>query len=841
MRTAVSILVLALALQTPAVAQTVPGAAAAPAGQANPAHWPHTTSPATVTDPQTEAFITGLMERMTLEEKVGQLIQADIASIRPSDLLTFPLGSILAGGNSAPGGNDRAPAGDWVALARAFREANAARPGTSVPLIYGIDAVHGHNNIVGATLFPHNVGLGAARDPDLIRRIGEATALEVAVTGADWTFGPTLAIARDDRWGRAYESYGEDPEIAASYAGPMTLGLQGELIAGQRLAAGRIAGSAKHFLADGGTSGGKDQGDFVGSEQELIDTHLGGYPAAINAGVLSIMASFSSWNGVKHSGNSYILTDVLRGQLGFEGFVVSDWNAHGQVPGCSNESCAAAINAGIDMLMAPDSWRPLYANTLAQVRSGEISLARVDVAVRRILRAKVKAGLFEEARPVEGNLDALGSTEHRALAREAVRKSLVLLKNNGGVLPIRGDVTVLVAGTAADDIGQAAGGWTLSWQGTGNTNADFPNGQSIWGGISEAVTSAGGSAVLSSDGSFSQKPDVAIVVFGETPYAEFQGDVENLDFIDEAPLETLKRLQAAGIPTVSVFLSGRPMWTNPEINASDAFVAAWLPGSEGGGVADVLIGTANGAARADFSGSLSFSWPKDATGTPLNHGADGYDPQFAYGYGLSYARTAEVPALSEASGVAAVASSVDRYFVDGQLVSPWSLALEDEGGQSRSDLTARAASPRGGLVAETVDDLAQESGLRLTFQPDHVSSGLIWGQAVDLTRQSNGELALAFRFRVDAAPQGQVRLAVGQGAVDATSIFSAAPLGEWRTLKVRLSCFAAAGSDVAVVDQPFRLSSNDAFTVSVSEVRLVSNENDTVCPSAAPLFQAAAQ
>ena len=258
-------------------------------------------------------------------------------------------------------------------------------------------------------------------------------------------------------------------------------------------------------------------------------------------------------------------------------------------------------------------------------------------------------------------------------------------------------------------------------------------------------------------------------------------------------------------------------------------------------MADVLIGTANGAARADFSGSLSFSWPKDATGTPLNHGADGYDPQFAYGYGLSYARTAEVPALSEASGVAAVASSVDRYFVDGQLVSPWSLALEDEGGQSRSDLTARAASPRGGLVAETVDDLAQESGLRLTFQPDHVSSGLIWGQAVDLTRQSNGELALAFRFRVDAAPQGQVRLAVGQGAVDATSIFSAAPLGEWRTLKVRLSCFAAAGSDVAVVDQPFRLSSNDAFTVSVSEVRLVSNENDTVCPSAAPLFQAAAQ
>ncbi|WP_269514559.1 glycoside hydrolase family 3 protein [Brevundimonas subvibrioides] len=841
MRTAVSILVLTLALQTSAAAQSVPGATVVEAATTHSALWPRAASPAAMTDPETEAFITELMGRMSLEEKVGQLIQADISSIQPSDLLTYPLGSILAGGNSAPGGNDRAPAGEWVALARAFREANAARPGTMVPLIYGIDAVHGHNNIVGATLFPHNIGLGAARDPDLIRRIGEATALEVAVTGADWTFGPTLAVARDDRWGRAYESYGEDPEIAASYGGAMTLGLQGQLIAGQPLAPGHIAGSAKHFLADGGTTGGKDQGDFEGTEQELIDIHLGGYPAAIDAGVLSIMASFSSWNGVKHSGNAGILTDVLRGPLGFQGFVVSDWNAHGQVPGCSNESCAAAINAGIDMLMAPDSWRPLYANTLAQVRSGEIPMSRVEEAVRRILRAKVKAGLFETSRPVEGHLEALGSGDHRALAREAVRRSLVLLKNNGGVLPIHGNGTVLVAGTAADDIGQAAGGWTLSWQGTGNSNADFPNGQSIWGGINEAMSNAGGRAVLSPDGSFAERPDVAVVVFGETPYAEFQGDVETLDFLDETPLQILRRLRAAGIPTVSVFLSGRPMWTNPEINASDAFVAAWLPGSEGGGIADVLIGDSAGASRNDFTGTLSFSWPKDARGAPLNHGSPAYDPQFAYGYGRTYADTTELGLLSEESGVAITASSLDQYFVDGRVVSPWSLALEDEGGQSRSDLTAEAASPRGGLVVETVDDLAQESGLRLAFQPNHVSSGLIWGQAVDLTRQSNGELALAFRYRVDAAPQGQVRLAVGQGGVDATSVFSAAPLGEWRSVKVRLSCFAAAGADVSVVDRPFRLSSNDAFTVSVSEVRLAPNENDTICPAAAPALQDAAQ
>ncbi|HVL41813.1 MAG TPA: glycoside hydrolase family 3 protein, partial [Brevundimonas sp.] len=618
-------------------------------------------------------------------------------AITPADLARYPLGSILAGGNSSPGGNERAPAQAWVDLARAFRAAAAARPGARVPLIYGIDAVHGHNNVVGATIFPHNIGLGAARDPDLIRRIGEATALEVAATGADWTFGPTLAVPRDDRWGRTYEGYSEDPEVQRAYAGPMTLGLQGELRAGQPLKRGHIAGSAKHFLADGGTEAGVDQGDFVGPEQALIDIHLGGYPAAIDAGVLSVMASFSSWNGLKLSGNETLLTDVLRGPLGFEGLVVSDWNAHGQLPGCSNESCPLAINAGIDLLMAPDSWRPLYENTLAQARSGEISTGRLDEAVRRILRVKVKAGLFRDARPIEGDLSVLGSTEHRALAREAVRKSLVLLKNEDGVLPIRAGAHVLVAG-AADDIGQASGGWTLTWQGTGNSNADFPNGQSIWGGIEEAVSAAGGTAVLSPDGTFTERPDVAVVVFGETPYAEFQGDLETLDFLPDGPLKILRRLKAAGVPTVSVFLSGRPMWTNPEINASDAFVAAWLPGTEGGGVADVILGDMSGRARHDFSGTLSFSWPRSADGAPLNRGDPGYDPQFAYGYGLSYVHPASVGRLSEDSGVSGPTGAVDRYLVDGRIVSPWSLSLRDAGGETRSSDGRTGVSPRAAVA-----------------------------------------------------------------------------------------------------------------------------------------------
>lgn len=840
-RSAVSALALGVALATGACAatgetRTSPVQAVTPqasivtdATRAHPAIWPHAASPAAMTDAATEAFVTELMSRMTLEEKVGQTIQADIASIKPEDLLTYPLGSILAGGNSSPGGDERASAQKWVELARAFRAAAAQRPGAKVPLIYGIDAVHGHNNIVGATIFPHNIGLGAARDPDLIRRIGEATALEVAVTGADWTFGPTLAVPQDDRWGRTYEGYAENPEVAKSYAGPMTLGLQGALSADRPLAAGHIAGSAKHFLADGGTTGGKDQGDFAGSEQELIRTHLSGYPQAIDAGVLSIMASFSSWNGVKHSGNETILTDVLRGPLGFDGFVVSDWNAHGQLPGCSNESCALAFNAGIDMFMAPDSWKPLYASTLAQVKSGEIPMARLDEAVRRILRVKVKTGLFNDSRPVEGHLNELGSPAHRALAREAVRKSLVLLKNEGSVLPIRAGARVLVAGHA-DDIGQASGGWTLTWQGTGNSNADFPNGQSIWGGIREAVAAGGGQATLSADGSFTQKPDVAIVVFGETPYAEFQGDVDTLDFLPTEPLETLKRLKAAGIPTVSVFLSGRPMWTNPEINASDAFVAAWLPGTEGGGIADVLVGDAAGKPRNDFTGTLSFSWPKTAKGEPLNVGQPGYDPQFAYGYGLTYARNARVGALSEDSGVVGSGSNLDRYFVDGRFVAPWSLMLRDAGGEFRLGAEKSGASPRGGVSVRSVDGAGQESARALTFSQGG-GQAIIAAQPVDLTRQSNGEMAIAFRYRVDARPKGPVFLTLGAGSVDISSLIGAAPVGEWRTLKVRLSCLRDRGADIAAVDQPWGLRTDADFAVTVEDIRLASNEGDAVCPT----------
>ncbi|GAA0627287.1 exo 1,3/1,4-beta-D-glucan glucohydrolase [Brevundimonas kwangchunensis] len=826
-RTLLSAVALAAVLSgcAPLAAQATDPAAAV----ADPAAWPVAASPATITDAATEARIDALLARMTIEEKVGQLIQADIGSITPADLATYPIGSILAGGNSAPSGNERAPLADWVALSQAFRAAAAARSGAAVPLMFGIDAVHGHNNIVGATLFPHNIGLGATRDPDLIERIGAATAQEVAASGADWTFGPTLAVPRNDRWGRAYEGYGEHPEIVTSYAGPMTRGLQGVLADGRPLAPDRIAGSAKHFLADGGTTNGVDQGDAAIPESELIAIHAQGYVPAIDAGVLTVMASFSSWNGVKITGNRSLLTDVLKDRMGFEGFVVGDWNAHGQIPGCNNESCPEAINAGLDMFMAPDSWRGLYVNTLAQARSGEIPAARIDDAVRRILRVKLKLGVFDRDRSLEGRADILGSAAHRALAREAVRKSLVLLKNEG-VLPIRPGARVLVAGEAADSIGQASGGWTVSWQGADTTNADFPGGVSIWAGLDAAVKAAGGTAELSADGSWETRPDVAIVVFGETPYAEFQGDIETLDFQPEGPLELLRRFRAAGIPTVSVFLSGRPLWTNPEINSSDAFVAAWLPGTEGAGVADVLVAGPNGRAPFDFTGRLSFSWPRSAGQDVLNVGDVGYAPQFAYGYGLSYAAPARTGPLSEDPGVAASRTNVDGYFADGRVQAPWSLMLRDEGGDSRVGTLLAATSPRETLRVRSTDGAAQESAMALTFSGP--GEALITGPAIDLSRQRNGDMVLAFSIRLDAPPSGAVEIGFGRERLDIASVIEKFPTGVWRRLRIRLGCFDVARSGVTTIEAPFSLRTPGPLAVSLADIGLESNNGDQTCVTA---------
>ncbi len=619
-------------------------------GAVAPVHrdaWPAAASPAWL-GPDDEARVTALLEALSLEEKVGQVIQTDISAIEPADLRRYPLGSILAGGDSGPRGNDRAPPAAWLALVRDFRAVSTeARPGhVPIPVLFGIDAVHGHNNIVGAVIYPHNIGLGAAHDPGLVRRIAEATAQEVAATGIDGAFAPTVANPSDPRWGRTYEGYGQDPQQIASYARAAVLGLQGPPAPGGLVQRGHVAASVKHFLGDGATADGRDEGDDLIDEVELIRRHAAGYPAAIDAGVLTVMASYSSWRGTKMHGNRALLTDVLKGRMGFSGFVVGDYNAHAQLPGCYRDHCAAALNAGVDMYMAPYGWRQLYENTVADVKSGAIPLARLDDAVRRILRVKLKLGLFDAARPYDGRLDLIGAPEHRAVAREAVRKSLVLLKNDG-VLPISGRARVLVAGTGADDMAAQCGGWTVSWQGSDTKKADFPAGDTILAGIRQAIRAGGGTLVEAADAEGALRPDVAIVVFGEKPYAEMMGDVKLGLYNARAALDEIRALHGKGIRVVSVFLAGRPLWVNPEVNASDAFVAAWLPGTEGGGVADVLIGNPDGTPRFDFTGTLSFDWPTAISLAPFGPAAKANAAHFARGYGLSYAHAGNVGPLSE--------------------------------------------------------------------------------------------------------------------------------------------------------------------------------------------------
>ena len=440
---------------------------AAPSGQA-PVHWPNVHS-RVPRDPKIETRIENILKRMSLEEKVGQLIQADINFVTPADVKKYKLGSILAGGNSAPHEDNKAPAADWLRQADDFWNASQSADwkGAKIPLIYGIDAVHGHTNIVGATIFPQNIGLGATRDPELMKRIGEVTAKEMVATGFDWDFSPTLAVVRDDRWGRTYEGFSEDPSIVRAYAGKMVEGLQGVAGTKEFLGAGHVVSSAKHFVGDGGTAGGKDQGDNPAGPREIRDVHGAGYPPAISAGVQNVMSSFSSIRGVKMAANRNLLMGALKGDMHFDGFVVDDWNAHGQVPGCTNTDCPKAINSGVDMFMAPDSWKGLYENTLREAKSGEIAMSRLDDAVRRILRVKLRAHLFDKGapstRPYAGRFELLGSPEHRAVARRAVRESLVLLKNASRLLPLSPRTNVLVAGAGADNIAQPSGGWTIPW------------------------------------------------------------------------------------------------------------------------------------------------------------------------------------------------------------------------------------------------------------------------------------------------------------------------------------------------------------------------------------------
>ena len=807
----------------------------------HPEQWPEIAFPRVLTEAG-EARVQAILARMTVEQKVGQIIQADIASVTPEDVRRYRLGSVLNGGNSGPGGDDLAPAEKWLELADAFYDASmdVAVGEPAIPIVWGTDAVHGHSNIIGATIFPHNVGLGATRDPELIERIGQVTAVEIRVTGQEWTFAPTVAVPQDYRWGRAYEGYSSDPSLVAAYVGSMIRGLQGPPSTSPILAGPYVAASTKHYLADGGTTDGRDQGDAAISELELRLIHGAPYIPAIENGVATIMTSFSSWNGVKLSAHRGLVTDVLKGRMNFDGMVITDWNAHGQVAGCSNASCPRAVDAGIDMFMAPDSWRMFYDSTLAQVRDGTIAMDRLDDAVARVLRLKERLGLFEMGKPsqraLSGEYELLGAPDHRAVAREAVRKSMVLLKNTG-VLPLQPGSRILVAGDAANDIARQSGGWTLSWQGTGLENDLFPGATSLWSGIEQAATATGGSAQLSEDGTFTQRPDAAIVIFGETPYAEFQGDIATLQLRPElrGPIATMRRLKEQGIPVVAVMITGRPLYVNEALNTADAFVAAWLPGSEGAGVADMLFAGADGAPAFEFQGLLPTAWPATA-----RHGGA---TLFPFGYGMRYADgPAAWTPLAEDSGVTDDGGDSGVFFERGVPASSWSLTVSQADGTNALRVTTVPAEALDGRVRIAATDHGVQEGAR-SFAVDAHAQGaaieLSTFDPIDLSRQTNGDMLLLTTVRRDAPIARTLSMAVSCDSApcgEAVPVreFGALALGEWQTVGVLLKCFRATGADMTRITAPFRIATDGAAEISIARVALGSlSEADVIadCPT----------
>lgn len=568
-----------------------------------------------------------LLKRMTLEEKVGQMTQADYDALkgRYEDVTTYALGSVLWGGNTEL---PEVSAIHWLRVSGEL-QALAAKSRLQIPLVLGVDAVHGHNNLTDAVIMPHNVGLGATRDAAIVEAVARVTAAEMLATGMNWDFAPCVAVARDERWGRTYESFGEDPDLVGELGAAYVRGMQGTDLSAPASALACV----KHYVGDGGTTGGKDQGNTEMDEATLRKIHLPGYIDAIKAGARSIMASYNSWNGAKLHGHRYLMTDVLKGELKFTGFIVSDWAAIDQLPGKYPDQIAASINAGLDMVMIPNgpdkpnNYIEFITELTKLVKKGAVPMSRIDDAVRRILTVKMEMGLAERKAPTEAGLDAVGSKAHRRVAREAVQKSVVVLKNDNKVLPLaKMAKRIHVSGSAADDMSKQCGGWTIDWQ--GKEGRRVIGGTTILHAVEQSV-GLGATVTYSADGDGADSADVAVVVVGEEPYAEMFGDRKDLR-LSSADLAVIDAVHATGVPTVVVLLSGRPMIIEEILPKCDALVAAWLPGSEGAGVTDVLFGV------VAPTGKLPHSWPRTMDQIPVNVGDAKADPLFPFGFGLTY-------------------------------------------------------------------------------------------------------------------------------------------------------------------------------------------------------------
>ena len=746
-----------------------------------------------------------ILNSMTLEEKVGQVIMADLDFVKPSDLKKYPLGGILNGGNTSPNGKLKSSPQEWKDLAQDFYNNSVNRGGINIPVLWGTDAVHGHSNVFGATIYPHNIGLGATQNPELLRDIGSAVAEEVLATGLFWTFAPTVTVPQDYRWGRTYEGYSESPELVSKLGEAFIYGLQGE--GEEFLSEKKIIGTAKHFLGDGGTFLGRDQGDTKTTEEALKKIHGTPYFGALNSCIQTVMASFNSWNGSKLHGNEYLLTEVLKNQMKFDGFVVGDWNGHGQVPGCSNANCAASLNAGVDMFMVPENWKDLYRNTLRQAKAGEITTERLNDAVRRILLVKERLGMFDGREPDKTPFSEVGTKNNREIARQAVRESLVLLKNNNDVLPLSRDMRILVVGKDANSLRTQTGGWTLDWQGTNNQNKDFPGSITFLQAIAELV----GESNLTFVESFNEVKgdyDVAIVAYGEQPYAEGIGDRRNLRFSQTRQQIFLKKLAEAGIPTVSIFFSGRPLWMTKEINLSDAFVAAWLPGTESRGLTDVLFKDYKNATNFDFVGKLPFSWPKTPFQANLNYYDPASDPLFPFNYGLSYQNSSNLPLFEDELDQSLL--ELEELNILRGTVSTGFMGYIQESNLQQIQVTSGLTQSQSGVVsAELIDVVKQDDTLRFqsseTAKPNSLI--IISESILNLNNLEDGFLNIKARFIEKDKPIFFVFMC-GFDCMATLELTNFFEQGEsFRDYSIPLSCLTAQGVDLSKVNIPFMLMS----------------------------------
>ena len=786
--------------------------------------WSHS---ATCPSPDMER-VESILNDMSLREKVGQVIMPDIDAVTPELAKKFKLGSILNGGGRYPNKNKFSTIEDWKDLSKAYYDASPVVNGTIIPILWGTDAVHGHNNVIGATIFPHNIGLGATRNTDLIMEIGQAVAKEVLSTGIPWTFAPTITVPQNDTWGRTYEGYSEDPELVAALGEAMILGIQGE--GDNFLGPNHMLSTAKHFIADGGTSNGVDQGDAVISELGLRNLHGEPYFKALDACVQTIMASFNSWNGEKLHGNKYLLTDVLKQQMNFEGFVVGDWNGHGQVKGCSNTSCSQSFNAGVDIFMVPDEWQELYKTTLKQVKNGSISIERLNDAVRRILRVKMQIGLLDGKKPHEYKSNFIGHPDHIAIARRAVRESLVLLKNNENLLPLNPNKHYLVVGNAALSINSQMGGWTITWQARDNKNSDYKNVQNIYSALAANILEEGGSIEFSKDGSFEKKPDSVIFVYGEEPYAEGDGDRKDLEFVskDRNYLELMEELKAADFPIVSIFLSGRPMEINKQLNLSDSFIAAWLPGTAVEGISDVIF-TKNGKVHYDFTGKLPYSWPKTAIQN-LNFKDAKYDPLFPYGYGLNYSSNKTIINIEEVK----IEKELNEIILFvGSAYAP-GFEFVQEGSNVEQVQADIYTSKLKNISLYKFDYKKQDDAKNLKFfKSDNYNA---WGILADSYLDINEMNRPSYEIELKVNRIGNTPIYFGatcagngyeicRGMIDITKLLNNQQLSEWSKVQIPISCLQSAGLDTSSIDIRAILLSNDNWDIDMHSIKILANDS----------------